>query len=424
MLVESQGSHGQYVALSHTWGKTPRLVTTAENLTDLKLGIAVSFLPKTFQDAIKITRRLKIKYLWIDCLCIIQDAKDWEREAASMTTVYRDAYITISASASSDSYSGCFPTRSPGSSYPSLSALSLGNESVGSPHPRIDDGVTLTKPLGNPPGNVLRIHLSEDWLPGSLTPLPQDVRVGYFGRDVDPLASEPLSTRGWTLQERLLSRRVIHFATDRMYFECETELFSECGFKMPNVTKWSIPQCIAAHQVARPGPREGISFIVGQHVTADGPEKHHGWLSLVEDYSKRKLTDPQDKLTAIAGVARLLAQETGDQYLGGIWRLHLMEDLAWRVQTHEEWTELVQLDPPVEIARTGALIGSASRPAGHRAPSWSWASVDAPVKFIPLSRRNTVCLPRYCWIEPSGDDQFGRLKNGSLDIDVSTHTYL
>ena len=70
VLFESRGARGKYVALSHTWGSFPRLTATRQTFEDLKAGVAVSFLPKTFFDAIRITRRLGVRYIWIDCLCI------------------------------------------------------------------------------------------------------------------------------------------------------------------------------------------------------------------------------------------------------------------------------------------------------------------------------------------------------------------
>jgi hypothetical protein len=415
-LVEGQGNQGQYVALSHTWGKTPRLVTTRQTLEDLEMGIAVSFLPKTFQDAIQITRQLKIQYLWIDCLCIVQDPEEWEKEAAAMTEVYRNAEITISASASSDSYSGCFVDRT-NTTFPSLPSRSLGIEPASDPHTPAG-GFTLTVFPPRAPGKPLRIHFSEDWLPGSLTARPQDARVGAFGKDIDPIAPEPLSSRGWTLQERLLSRRIIHFASDQMYFECEAGMVSECGFKLPN-SQFSMLNCVAAELSPPSTGEKGVSFVLGQHVDAGGgPRRRRGWLSLVENYSKRQLSNAEDKLTAIAGVARYLADATGDTYLGGLWRRRLLEDLFWRVQTHEEWVERVEGDGFILVAKTGALIGSVSRPAEYRAPSWSWASIDAPVKFITLSHSRLVCQPRLCFNTLSGKDPYGRLKDGIVDMDV------
>jgi len=64
-------------------------------------GIEVTTLPQTLQDAIKITHRLDIKYIWIDALCIIQhDLKDWTAEAAKMATIFEQSYLTISATSS------------------------------------------------------------------------------------------------------------------------------------------------------------------------------------------------------------------------------------------------------------------------------------------------------------------------------------
>jgi hypothetical protein len=64
-LVETGGQKGRYTALSHSWGKSARLMATKSNVDDLKQGIALSSLPRTFQDAIRVTRKLGIKYLWI-----------------------------------------------------------------------------------------------------------------------------------------------------------------------------------------------------------------------------------------------------------------------------------------------------------------------------------------------------------------------
>lgn len=64
-LVETRGMLGQYVALSHCWGTSPRLTANKNNFRDLTKGIPISSLPKTFRDAITITQKLQVKYLWI-----------------------------------------------------------------------------------------------------------------------------------------------------------------------------------------------------------------------------------------------------------------------------------------------------------------------------------------------------------------------
>jgi hypothetical protein len=58
-----------YTVLSHCWGKNPQhIMLTKSTVEMLKTGIALSSLPKTFQDAIAITRIFDIQYVWIDSL--------------------------------------------------------------------------------------------------------------------------------------------------------------------------------------------------------------------------------------------------------------------------------------------------------------------------------------------------------------------
>jgi hypothetical protein len=104
-LVENTpGSAGQYIALSYCWGKGLPFTTTTANLPKHKEdgGIKYAQLPKTLQDSIFLVRYLGIRYLWADCLCIVQDDKaDWEREASRMADVYSNAYLTIAATRAS-----------------------------------------------------------------------------------------------------------------------------------------------------------------------------------------------------------------------------------------------------------------------------------------------------------------------------------
>jgi hypothetical protein len=114
------------------------------------------------------------------------------------------------------------------------------------------------------------------------------------------------------------------------------------------------------------------------------------------------------KLSAIAGVAHVLAEETNDLYWAGLWASHICEDLCRRVYTHEEYFdegEHGQNNKQVE----GKLIG---KPAECRAPSWSWASIDAPVKFSLLSYANLVANVTDCSVAPAGNDQFSRVSGG------------
>ena len=150
----------RYVALSYCWGQTQNFITTIANLASMKEKIPLDKLPQTIRDAIIITRALGIQYLWVDALCIIQDSKDdWEAESGRMMGVYGRAFLTISAALGPDVHYGLFRKWNPHAA-PSTT----------------------------------------DWL---------------------PLQNDPLYSRAWALQERMLSIRLLIFGSDRLYWECD-----------------------------------------------------------------------------------------------------------------------------------------------------------------------------------------------------------
>lgn len=72
-LLECDGKADRYIALSHCWGSGRHFTTETTNLNERMKGMKWESLPKTFQDAISVTRKLGIRYLWIDSVCILQD---------------------------------------------------------------------------------------------------------------------------------------------------------------------------------------------------------------------------------------------------------------------------------------------------------------------------------------------------------------
>jgi hypothetical protein len=70
-LYISNGEHTDYVTLSHRWGGISSITTTTNTISQRMRAIPYKELPKTFQDAVTITRSLGVKYLWIDSLCIL-----------------------------------------------------------------------------------------------------------------------------------------------------------------------------------------------------------------------------------------------------------------------------------------------------------------------------------------------------------------
>lgn len=107
----------RFVTLSHCWGdpqKTPMLALVPGNLaifTDPGRGIQKDQLPQNFKDAVEVAILLKVQYIWIDSLCILQDKKEFKTEGQFMHLVYRNSYCNIAAAASGDCEGGLFRQR-------------------------------------------------------------------------------------------------------------------------------------------------------------------------------------------------------------------------------------------------------------------------------------------------------------------------
>ena len=109
-LVERNQS-GRYICLSHCWGQSrPLCLTKRSTIQDNLQRIPWESLPKTFQHAIEVTRKLGIRFLWIDSICIIQDDKrDWEEESSKMASIYQNSYLTICATSAVSDDAGLWP---------------------------------------------------------------------------------------------------------------------------------------------------------------------------------------------------------------------------------------------------------------------------------------------------------------------------
>src|ERR1700761_5601500 len=80
---------GDYMTLSHSWGQDKMFKLEQSNLGRFRNGISWHELPNTFREAVKVTRRFNIRYIWIDSLCIVQDTAELRHEAAKMHQTYR-----------------------------------------------------------------------------------------------------------------------------------------------------------------------------------------------------------------------------------------------------------------------------------------------------------------------------------------------
>lgn len=267
--------HRSYVALSYCWGpQDGKLVATKTNLSLLEKGIAISDLPATLMDAVKMTLKLGSRFIWIDALCIIQDdPADWSREAGKMSTVYAQALITIIASSAASCEEGFLEHER--------------HRSIGVGRVRTGDQVT-----------DLRARLIYDW--GHHRGGPQAADNSY------KRWFDPVDGRGWTLQERLLSGRYVNFTTGEAQWGCLTTRSCECGQE----------------------------FYGDLYKKSESLEEE--WFAILEEFTTRKLTVQTDRLTALAGIARRTSLSLPWKwYAAGIWLApdHMelsMKGLLWR----------------------------------------------------------------------------------------------
>ena len=292
-----------------------------------------------------------------------------------MTNVYANTKCTISSTASAKSDEGCFRQFTP---------------------PRGECTLITSK------YNALRFQMAEPTVP-----------LAHLFRT--RVLDAPVSKRGWIFQERLLSRRILHFCSDTVFFECsqgqrtdhdDSEIYrgneARILFEGKEYNKKFVAVVVEKQPVERSGgqwiPSETTRRVL-QDVPAALIKRIEGgwyrecatardirgsldalkamdkktrlsdrgmmkfirlWYELVSYYSAASLTKPTDRLVAIAGIAELVERKTGASYLAGLWGNVILEfGLLWRAEKPED------------------------KPTQYCAPSWSRAAVGGLVTFLP-----------------------------------------
>lgn len=233
--IRTRRERTQYVALSHCWGKKWILTYRSNTKSELETGIEVWKLTKTFREAIEITRRLGFNFIWIDSLCILQDDyDDWEREGSDMAKVHRYAAFTIAAVASRDGEGGLFRDTSP----LALAKCPLTTYTY--------ERTTSYSRKGkrNTERQEMRIYAKS---------LPENT---YDDVKFDDILQSTWNRRDWTLQERILSKKIVYFGNKGLYFE-ERERHS--GLSLINIhfqTEYPITLSHGERLINRPDPFE------------------------------------------------------------------------------------------------------------------------------------------------------------------------
>lgn len=333
-LTDTLGERGTYLALSYVWGEPQPHSTTTSNISAYKQHIDSMHLPQTILDAVRVTNALGFRYLWADTLCIIQDSvEDQANEIARMRHIYRDAYCTVIASNATRVGLGFLQNR------PAAPLTEYGTFSRDLALPFVcppaeDAGLQSSTPI-----QVGELHVSPVWTYSD----PVEQPLAQY----DP-SSEPISRRGWCMQEYLMSSRALVFASHTLQFHCQTSSLNVGGsFNDDFPGQQRLPD---------------VLFLQDPPVVERGSkqwtEVRSAWQAVVRNYTARSVTKPSDKLIACGGISEEFQRVLRTDYLAGLWRDTLLGDLLWSKRT--------DVDIP--------------RPKDYRAPTWSWAAVDGRVE--------------------------------------------
>jgi hypothetical protein len=305
-----------FVTLSYCWGGEQPFALRRDTHQALSNGTRLSQLPQTLQDAVWVSRALGFKYLWIDSLCIFQDNyNDKEREISRMASYYRAAQLTICAAAA----------------------------------PSCADGFLAERPTFPFQTGPIRLPLRSS--------AGRDGGHIYLLNEMNEQDGvEPTATRGWTLQESMLSRRILIFARKQLYWTC-CRYFASCGGKTT----------APIHQDQDEAGRRSLIPSIAPVGTLDHHHPRYIWGKVVEEFTRRSLSFGRDKLPAISALAQYVAtfnQSRGQKplYIAGL----LIDQ-----NTPSSWIDqLVWYTTAPDCGRASS----------YRAPSWSWASLDGPVE--------------------------------------------
>ncbi|KAK0746762.1 heterokaryon incompatibility protein-domain-containing protein [Schizothecium vesticola] len=112
------GGGERYAALSYVWGRADSddafFKTLVANVEERSVPHFFARsenharIPRTIRDAMAVARKLGLRYIWVDSLCIVQDGggERWLEAIRKMDNVYGAAHVVICAAGSSDAFAG------------------------------------------------------------------------------------------------------------------------------------------------------------------------------------------------------------------------------------------------------------------------------------------------------------------------------
>jgi hypothetical protein len=289
------------------------------NLESRKQSIQVNDLPVAFQDAIEITREFGFRFIWIDCLCLLQDCdKDCENECLRMAGIFRCCHIAIAAFRFSTSKQGSqgFLNREPFKRPKSIQ-------------------IDLTDFCPNILSAFVSVRKHES-CPALLPSLHASRRSNE-----ELMKPSGLFSRGWVFQEMALAPRMLEYSSELKWHCNELQI---CDCREP-----STADDRTFVSINRANVRSLTSYTIEDQKVV--------WMAIVKRYVQLDLTKPTDLLPGLSGIAPLYPMRASNQYLSGLLSESLPDNLLWYRST------------------------PAPRQEEYLAPTWSWAINTGPCKL-------------------------------------------
>lgn len=310
---------GDYFALSYVCGGHKTLELTTENQDELAKpsSLPLAKLPKTYTDAIRFTQLCGVRYLWIDFLCILHDdqlAK--QSQIDTMDEIYGKAALVLVAGLGASAEFGLYPK-------------SIEAEKVNGIWPHLQRQ-TLD--------NDDQIHL-------------MDVMMNKYW------------TRSWCFQEQFLSTRKLYFGAHWLRFHCNEMNFmihpdAAGSFEEQDVAK--IKHVVLQEET---WSMQTISLAGKSKGSVTFSDLFWAYSIIVEGFTERELSYPEDVERAFAGIASVLSRIGENVLYSGIPSILLPHALLWTPRTT---TEMMKRSQTVKFN------------------SYAWTSCANGVTYFPL----------------------------------------
>ena len=285
--------------------------------------------------------------------CIFQDdLSDWSAQATIMQEIYHGATLNIAATAAEDGNVGLFYHRNP---------EELGPFKIDAAWPATP-AMSITVNTAYQSFRCYRLHSS-----------------------VQLIDDAPLNERAWVMQERHLSRRIVHFTSEQLFWECHETFASEIH-----------PKRIPREPIDDPGwsTRALKLLLASQHTSVEHRDRlYTAWYTFRYHYAQSQLKYDNDRFAAFAGIAHTLSNALQDELIAGLWRSRLIYDLCWRIFAYR----------------------GARRTQPWIAPSWSWAAFNSSIDEPSLAFGKVKDVAEVISVDVRAK-RSGALTNGCLKL--------